>query len=135
VWITQEVNVPATATVKGGFWPTNGVSPLVSIDGRNAGRKMTAMQLADRGQLGLRELIETLSGVVPGSSAVKILTRVESNVELGGKRLIENNTFVNRVTTAADVTRILNDLLSYSNKTTFGTSPPINKDLNPLGTR
>lgn len=127
--------MPATASVKGGFWPQNGVDSLVSADGRNAGRRITAMQLADRGQMALRELMDTLNGVVPGSAASKVLGRISHNVELGGKRIIESNTLISRNTTAADVTTILADILSYSTKTTFGASPPINKDQNPLGTR
>jgi hypothetical protein len=127
--------MPATATVKGGFWPTNGVQSLVSIDGRNAARREVARNLSDRQLMAIREVMETLNGVVPGSAALKVLGRVENNVELGGKRTIEVNTLVNRATTAADVTQILGDVLSYSTKTTFGALPPANKDGNPLGTR
>jgi hypothetical protein len=127
--------MPATATVKGGFWPQNGVNSLVSIDGRNSARKAVAMNLGDRGQLQLRELIRALLGVAPGGTATKALTRIVAAVELGGKRLIESVNLINRVSTAGDVTAITADYLSYTTKTTFGATPPVNKDNNPLGTR
>ncbi len=125
----------ATATVKGGLYPQNGVSSLASISGESGARRVIRDQIGDRGMLGLRQIVRTLNGVVAGSVATKTITRVEPNVELGGKRVIETINLVNRATTAADVTEINNTLLSETTLTTFGASPPANKDGNPLGTR
>lgn len=125
----------AIATVKGGFWPENSIASLTQISGTGSGRRNVAKTLAHRGQLVLRELMDTLNGVAPGAAALKALTRITNSTELGGKRTIETVNLINRVTTAADVTRILNDIYLYSTKTTFGASPPVNKDGNPLGTR
>jgi hypothetical protein len=125
----------ATATVKGGFWPQNSVSSLSSIDGRNSLRRKAAMALDGKGQFYWRTLAIALLGAATGGAASKTLARIEANVELGGKRTVETETLINRVTTAGDVTNLTNDLYSFTSKTTFGNSPPVNKDGNPLGTR
>lgn len=126
---------PATAVVLGGFWPTNGVNSLVSMSGESGHRRKIAMLLGKKGQMKMRELMETLDGVVAGSAALKNYGRVEANVELGGVRIIENESIVNRNTAAADVTEINTDYLLFSTRTSFGASPPANLDNNPLGTR
>jgi hypothetical protein len=125
----------ATATVKGGLYPANGVTSLSSISGESGARRNIRQFFSDRGQLAIRQVARALMGVAAGANATKTITRVEPNVELGGKRVIETQTLVNRVTTAADVTEINGALLAMASLTTFGASPPANKDGNPLGTR
>lgn len=125
----------ATATVKGGFWPENVVPSLVSISGRGFGRFRIAQRLATKSMRALRATMLALDGVVAGSAATKTNSRIAADVELGGKRTIETETLINRNTVAADVTEINADLLTLTTRTTFGASPPANKDLNPLGTR
>jgi hypothetical protein len=122
----------ATATVKGGFYEVNGVSSLASQTGKGT-RRRVAQWMSHKGSFGIREILRTLDGAVAGTTATKGLGRVESNVELGGKRTIENESLVNRATTAADVTETKADLLSLSARTTMAS--PANKDGNPLGTR
>jgi hypothetical protein len=125
----------ATATVKGGFWEINAVPSLVSSSGRSWGRYQAAKVLAKKGLMALRATMRALDGVAPGAAATKTLARIENNAELGGKRVIETETLINRVTVAGDVTEINADVLSLSTRTTFGASPKPNLDQNPLGTR
>lgn len=125
----------ATATVKGGFWPTNGVVSLGSISGKGPWRRRVAQQLDGYSAMDQRALLLALDGVAPGAVAAKTLGRIENNVELGGKRVIETNTIVNRVTVAGDVTELNADLLTLTTRSSKGSSPPANKDGNPLGTR
>jgi hypothetical protein len=129
------MTVGATATVKGGFWPANGIQSLVSISGKGSWRRMIAQAFGRKQLMDQRELLETLDGVVAGSTALKTSTRVEAVEELGGKRNIETQTVINRATTAADVTELNADFLTLTTRTSFGATPPANKDLNPLGTR
>lgn len=124
----------ATATVKGGMFAQFS-DTLTQVQGTGPGRRRAAQALAQKGLMGLREVAETLDGVVPGSTASKTYSRVEANVELGGKRVIESQSLVNRATTNADVTEINHDILALSGNTTFGSNPPANLDGNPLGTR
>jgi len=125
----------ATATVLGGFWPTNGVNSLASISGEGEERRAVAKLLGHRSMLPIREVWRALTGVAPGGLAQKNLTRISASPELGGQRPIETVALVNRVTTAADVTEIVADFLTYTTRTTFGANPPANLDRNPLGTR
>ena len=125
----------ATASVKGGFWEYNAVPSLTGVATTNAQKRRAAQALATKGSMGLREIMETLDGVVAGSTAAKTLTRIASSDELGGVRAVETETLVNRATTAADVTEINSDILSLTSKTTFGSSPVANGDGNPLGFR
>jgi len=125
----------ATATVKGGFWETNGVPSLLSIDGTNSTRDEVQYSLGRRQLLDQRAIIAALNGVAPGALASKAVTRIVADAELGGKRVVESVNLINRVTTAADVTNITNTLLRRADLITFGPNPPINKDQNPLGTR
>jgi hypothetical protein len=125
-----------TATVLGGFWPSNGVGTLTNIPGsRGYGRRSAAQALGGSRLQALRELGETLTGVAPGALASKTLAAVSASSELGGVRPIVQVPVINRVTTVADVTEIDDDIWSMSTKTTFGPNPPINLDRNPLGTR
>jgi len=80
----------ATATVKGGFWPTNGVVSLASQSGKGPWRRRVAQWLDGYGSMDQRALLLALDGVVAGSNATKTLGRIEHNVELGGKRVVED---------------------------------------------
>lgn len=122
-----------TATVKGGFWEQYG-SSFTSISGKGFGRMMVAKILAKKGNMALRELMETLDGVVAGSAASKTLRRVVAATELGGVRAIETETLISRNSAAGDVTTINADLLTLSTRT-YDSTPVANGDLNPLGTR
>lgn len=125
----------ATATVKGGFYPTNGVSSLGSISGKGPWRRRVAQWLDGYGALDQRALLLALDGVAPGGTASKTLGRIANDTELGGKRVVETNTFINRATVAGDVTELNADLLTLTTRTSKGASPVANKDGNPLGTR
>lgn len=125
----------AIASVKGGFFETNGVTTLTQVSGVGAQVRDAAMALSRKGQMKRRELMETLDGAAAGSAAVKNLGRVVAAEELGGLRATENEVLVNRNTTAQDVTDTKTDILLLSTRTTFGSSAPANLDGNPLGTR
>lgn len=126
----------ATATVKGGLYETAGLTSLTQIQGTNTQRRRISQLLASKGMRSVRELAVTLDGVIPGSAALATNARVEANSELGGKRVIESESLVNRVTVAGDVTEINTDLLNtLTGRTTFGANPVANGDGNPLGTR
>jgi hypothetical protein len=129
------MTVGATATVLGGFWPTNGVNSLGSMSGEGEERRRVAQLLSHRSMLAEREIWRALTGAAPGALASKTYTRISASPELGGQRPIETVSVVNRVTTAADVTEINADFLGLTNRTTFGANPPANLDRNPLGTR
>jgi hypothetical protein len=124
----------AVATVLGGFWEQNLVPTLSSMSGKGPNRRLIAMSLDAKGLLGMRKIMSTLDGVVPGSLASLTRARVQASDELGGARVIETETLVNRVTTAADVTEIEADFHTLSTRT-FTPSPVANGDQNPLGTR
>lgn len=124
----------ATANVKGGFFEQYGTT-MVSVQGSSWPRREAARMMATKGLMDERALIRALNGVVAGSNATKTLGRIEANSELGGKRVVETETLVNRNTVAGDVTATNNDLFTFSAATTFGASPVANKDGNPLGTR
>jgi len=129
------MTVGATATVKGGFWPANGVGSLTQVSGKGPRRREIAQAFGVKGLLDQRELLETLDGVVAGSTALKTRGRVQAAEELGGVRIIEQESIINRASTAADVTELNADFLTLATRTSFGATPPANKDLNPLGTR
>lgn len=122
----------ATATVKGGFFAQY-ASTYTPIQNRAGGLRYAKQYLGDRSLLALRQIARTLNGAVAGSVATKALTRIEANVEMGGKRTVESVNLVNRATTAADVTELNDYLYSMTSKTTMAS--PVNKDGNPLGTR
>jgi hypothetical protein len=125
----------ATAIVLGGFWPANGVNSLASMSGEDDARRLIANRFGTRGQLKNRALFIALLGVAPGANATKNLTRIAHSTELGGVRAVESVTLVNRVTTAADVSELTTDYLTFTTRTSFGANPPANLDRNPLGTR
>jgi len=123
----------ATATVKGGLFGQYG-SSLVQIWPYSSSRRLARQALSRYGTMKLRENMETLNGVAPGSAASKVLSRVANSEELGGVRAIESYTFATGNTTAANVTEINDTVLSLSSKT-YDSTPPANLDGNPLGTR
>jgi len=125
----------ASATVKGGLYETNNASPLVSMSGEDGQRRLIRDQLGAKGLMSLRAIMDALTGAAPGATATKNYTVVGAREELGGQRPIDTQVLVNRVTTAADVTEIKSEILSYATKNTFGANPPANLDRNPLGTR
>jgi hypothetical protein len=94
-------------------------------------RRRVAQWMSRKGEYAEREILRTLDGAAPGTTATKTLTRVEANVELGGKRTVEVETLVNRATTAADVTETKADLLSLSARTTKAAQVNLNRS--PLG--
>ena len=125
-----------SATVLGGFWPTNGVGTLGSIPGaRGYGRRVVAQMLGGSRLLAFKELADRLNGAAPGVTATKTMPVIAASTELGGVRQIVQATLINRPTTAADQQEIDDDLYTMTNRTTFGATPPINGDRNPLGTR
>jgi hypothetical protein len=124
----------SSATVLGGMFPANGQSTLTSY-GKGYGRHVIAEMFNKKSLLDERALITTLLGVVAGSTATKALGRIENNTELGGKRVVESESLVNRATVAGDVTTLTADLLTLTTRTTLGSSPKANGDGNPLGYR
>jgi len=59
------------------------------------------------GSRSLRRLVRTLLGVAPGSTAQEFRTRVVARIGApGGQQLTEQVAYVNRATTATDVTEI-----------------------------
>lgn len=120
----------AVATVKGGFWPENGINSLSQV-GNSALRRRASQALGKKSTYALRELMETLNGAAAGSAASKTLSRVAASEELGGVRTIETETLVGRNTAAADESAIDADILSLSTKT-YDPTPVANLDGNPL---
>ena len=120
-------------SVLGGFWAQYGAT-MTQISGNTANKFDARKALGRKSTYALRALMTALNGVAAGSNATKTLKRVENNVELGGKRIVETETLINRNTTAADVTAITNSLLTFSTRT-YTASPVANGDGNPLGTR
>lgn len=125
----------ATATVKGGFFEQNGGSPYAQVSGRGDERRRVAIWLGKKGTLAIRAQLAALIGAAAGGAVSKTYGRVANAVELGGKRTIESEVLASGVTTAAQVTELKADLTTLTTRTSFGASPPANKDLNPLGTR
>lgn len=123
------------AAVLGGLFPNNGVSTLTTIETTSSPRRRVAQYLGDKSTRGLRAIAKALNGAAAGGAALATNARVDSNQDLSGKRLIETETLVNRVTVAGDVTILNNNLFALTTRTTFGATPPVNLDGNPLGTR
>lgn len=123
------------ATVKGGLYESAGLTTLTQQNSQGALRRKIAQHLDGKGLLDLRARMTALDGVAAGANAAKTLTRVQAAEDLSGTRVIETETLINRITTAADVTEIEGTINNFTSKTTFGASPPANLDGNPLGTR
>lgn len=126
--------MPASALVRGGFWPENGVSTLTLSGESSYARHSIARLLSTKGQVATRERMSVLLGAVPGSVATRARTYVSNSEELGGKRAIASDVLIARATTAADDTEITADYLTYSTRT-YNPNPVINGDRNPLGDR
>ncbi len=90
-----------TATGYSGLWGTS----LVTVVDRGALERATK-RIAARTKI-QRKLALILNGAAAGSNATVTEGRVQASTsEQGGKRTIETNTLINRITTAADKTRI-----------------------------
>lgn len=117
-----------SATVLGGLF--SGLT-LATAHTTSWSKRRVSQLLAKKSNLALREVMETLNGAAAGSAASKTLSKIANASDLGGVRAIETETFVNRNTTAGDVTDINADLLSLASKGYDG-SPVANGDGNPL---
>lgn len=126
--MTQTLQGAATATVKGGFWAQYGSTVAGYSPG--AQRKQANYQFNRRGLLGLKEAMLTLLGATAGSAALKNVTRVEANSELGGKRTIETVALIDENTVSGDVTSITDTVLADIQ---YDSTPTANKNGNPLG--
>lgn len=80
------------------------------VSGKSALRSRAAKLLARTPAL--RELMTTLNGAAPGSTASASHKRIAAGIDEGGNRTIETVTDVNRVTTTADRDEINADILS-----------------------
>lgn len=129
------MTTPATATVKGGFWESNGVGSLASMSGENGLRSEIEAVFNTQSLHAIRQVLITLMTGGLGQNATKTRTRIAPTVELGGLRPIETINLINRTTVAADQAEIVSDFLQQSQRSTFGANPPANLDRNPLGTR
>ena len=123
------------ATVKGGFWPENGVATLNTAHTTGPHRRRIQQQFSKKGNRYWRELATTLNGVAAGAAASETQTRIAASAELGGVRAIETETLLSRVTVAQDVTDLNADFFSPLMNKTYDSTPPANLDGNPLGTR
>lgn len=121
-----------SATVKGGFFAQYGTTLAQIYAGSGAARRQVRYLLSRRGTLALAKAAVTLNGAVAGTTATKTVTRVENNVELGGKRTIETVTLVGTATVAGDITRTNADLF-VSDYGGYDNTPIVNGDGNPLG--
>lgn len=126
--------MPASAIVRGGFWPENGVGVLTLSGESSYARRTIARILSTKGQSATRERMSALLGAVAGGQASYMRTYVSNSEELGGKRTIAQDMLIYRPTTAADDTEITADYLTYSTRT-YDPTPVINGDRNPLGDR
>jgi hypothetical protein len=124
-----------TATVKGGLH-ANYSSVLSSIEAWNSimDHRYTAQSLAHKGDFEARALLAGLIGAAAGGTITLNYSEIEANVELGGRRNIVSTPIINRVSTAADVSDLKNEIAALS-VNTFNPTPVINGDRNPLGTR
>lgn len=89
------------------------------VNNNETNRRTIAQMLNKIGMQKDRELMRTLLGVAPGSTATKQRSRVAHSLsQLGGVRTIETQTLVNRATTSADVTDLLATLLAFVSRPT-----------------
>lgn len=97
-------------TVKADFWGNN----FAFIQDQSNFRKIIARMFNLKENRRDRALLNSLVGAAAGSNATATLKRVQhSRTELGGKRVIETETLVNRNTTAQDVTDLKAKILAY----------------------
>lgn len=124
----------ATATVLGGFFGEIS-STYNTLADNNSNKKRAAQALGKRSNHRIRELAETLDGVVAGSAALKQHSEVTAPSDAtpantGGAMAIGTVDDVNRVSAVGDVTEINSDLLSHGGS---NSSFPANGDGNPRG--
>lgn len=119
------------ATVRGGFWEVNGGVYNWPISTTSRLRDAAATWI-DKAKSD-RAVLLALLGVAPGANATDTYKRVIASDELGGARPIETVTNINRATTAADVTDLTADVMTYGGLDSAVAVP--NGDQNPLGTR
>lgn len=86
-----------------------------SLIDSNRVRRSFGLALRARGRQPYNEVIRALTGAAAGGTATGSYKRVavqdvNDPTTLGGKRLVETKTAINRATTAADVTKIKDDL-------------------------
>lgn len=111
-----------------------GPVPIASIAVEQSSRVRAAKALGTRSAQVIKALATALNGAAPGATATYQFPQIDgSTSELGGKRPVNQVVMVNRATTSADVTEINNTILTWSTRTTFAKTPPINKDQSPLG--
>jgi hypothetical protein len=116
-----------------GFSPTLGGDAIVPVtsgsvqfNGMSQNDDGLSKILFDRGNRPIRRLLLTLLGSVVGSNATETYPRVQANqlmnqpLQGGGLVTIETATQINRNTTAADLSNVVN-ALSRSPITTFPT--------------
>lgn len=131
--MTVNVNYRYAATLAGGFFEQYGSTLSGIFVGGGANRRRAAQALHAKGLKAYRELMLTLDGATAGSAAAASQGRIANSTELGGKRTIETETFIDANSAAGDIVRIDADISAFSS--TIGASPPANLDGNPLGTR
>lgn len=103
-------------TVRSDFWGNSYAFQRAS----GAFRKQIAQLLNKPKMRDERAIMNALDGVVPGGSAVAVLRRVQANTqEQGGKRVTENQTLINRVTIAADVTELNAAFYVYNSRPAY----------------
>lgn len=128
------------ATIKGGLFAPTGVltnARCIGIGAQGSERKVS-QTFNKKSMIWTREAMKALMGVAPPQPVVATMARVVADPDLGGKRRIEQQNLVPAVAasaTASTVTLLTDQFLEYSLDSTFGPNPPINKDMNPLGTR
>jgi hypothetical protein len=122
-------------TVKGGLF-AQFASTLPSIEANNIiyDHRRAAQMLAHKGDFEARTLLNALAGAAPGANAQYIYAEISPNVEMGGKRVIQQTNLINRATTAADATDIKTEIGALSTNS-HTVNQAVNKDRNPLGTR
>ena len=93
-----------------GLWNNQHGQDYALITSRSNLMQRIAKLFAREGARADAELLTTLNGAAAGGTAAETRTRVtavqaDTNLLLGGRRIMETQTVVNRATTAADETR------------------------------
>lgn len=105
-----------TATGFSGLFDTIQPTGLTLLDTQNIERRIARI-FRNEGAREVSEIMQTLNGAAVGQTAAASYSRVDHTVDPGnsvvngGARTIESVTVINRVTTAADQTRV-NDILT-----------------------
>lgn len=111
--------MPTTAAVKGGGADIWGSTMTLQRGVSSVARYLA--RLTDRKELRKdRRLEVTLLGAATGATATESLKRIAYPIltEMGGKRTIETENLINRVTTAQDVTDLNTRYNTYSSRPT-----------------